>query len=802
MRNLKLPPIQWGLLVIMLALPSTGFTQLEEIIVTAQKRSESLQDVPIAVSAFDANALESKGITNISEIGEFTPNVTIDNTSSFSGSTQVLSAFIRGIGQSDFAFNLDPGVGIYVDGVYYARSFGAVTDLLDLERVEVLKGPQGTLFGRNTIGGALNIITRKPADKFQATGDITAGSYDRLDVRGAVDIPIRQNLLSQISFSSKTRGGFHKHKDFPLRTNADLEFTSDGGRFIRPDASFYDEAGGENTQNIRAKLEWLASDTFNATFSVDYLHADEQGSPSQLLAVSAGAVDLYNLCVTGAPLPPSPPAPSIANLCMTPRAVTGVALQNANTDADPHNDRVVINQDLVDFTSGTRDLSYPGGAGYSKANTFGLSATLDWYFSENFSLKAITAYRDVEATFALDVDGTPVALGDHAFDTTQEQWSQEFQLTGNLLNSRLDWVLGAYLFHEEGDLTDYVHFAGGLLQILGPNNFETDAQAVFTHLNYAATDKLGLTFGARYTVEDKEFEGLQRDLNSLAFLLGTPLSDHPDPTDTTLYFPPGINQRDFDNLSFRAGIEYKPTDNVLTYLSFSQGYKSGGWTTRATVPISEAPEFDEETADTYEFGLKMDLFDNRVRANLAIFFTDYQDLQVTVYQGISPVTENAAQSEIKGFEFEIHALPTDRFEILAAIGYTDAQYKDLDSTATELETDFLFQNTPKWSTSLTGIYTIASGSNGHLTIQGDWTYRSEIANSPRNHPVLQASSVSLFSAVITYTDYAERYTVAFGGRNLTDERFVIAGQNQTGIGYVGGTYNRPQELYVRAGFKF
>lgn len=769
---------------------SVGRRALEEITVTAQKRVENSQDVPIAISAFTAAGLESKGITNISEIGTFTPNVTIDNTSSFSGSTQVLSAYIRGIGQSDFAFNLDPGVGIYVDGVYYARSFGAVTDLLDLERVEVLKGPQGTLFGRNTIGGAINIITRRPSKEFQASAKTTIGSYNRLDIQGAVDVPFSENVLGQFAFSSKTRDGYHRNE--PLAGN----FVADGGRFVRPAPDFNERSGGENTQNARAKLEWTPSDELRVIVSVDYMSVDEQAMPSQLLAVGPGLLDIYNACITTsvADLTGTP----LESVCTTPRATTGGALAGANVDADPFNDRLIFDNSLV---HNQEDVSNPGGAGYSKAESFGLSVTADWEMRDSVSLKSITAFRTVDATFAQDVDGTPVAMGDHAFDTEQQQWSQEFQLNGTSFDDRLDWVVGAYLFHEEGELTDFVHFAGGLLQILGPNEFDTDSYAAFTHLNFALTDRVGLTIGARYTEEDKEFSGRQRDLNSISFQLGFPLALHPDPTDTTLYFPEALNQRDFDNVSLKAGIEFAPTDSILTYFSYSQGYKSGGWTTRATVPILTAPEFDEETADTFEIGLKGEFFNRRLQTNVAAFFTDYDDLQVTVYQGISPVTENAASSEIKGFEFELRSLIGDNFELQASVGFTDAKYTELVGQ-TQLERDFLFQNTPEWSTSLTGVYSFELPSGGAWSLQVDWAYNSEITNSPRNRPELIAGSVSLFSAVVKYQDPNDRFSLSLGGRNLSDERFIVSGQNQDGIGYVGGTYNRPREWYLSIDYDF
>jgi len=415
-------------------------------------------------------------------------------------------------------------------------------------------------------------------------------------------------------------------------------------------------------------------------------------------------------------------------------------------------------------------------------------------------LKSITAYRDLSAKFAQDVDGTPIAMGDHAFSTNQWQLSEELQLTGTSLEGDLEWVLGLYAFHEEGDLIDFPTFAGGLLQIVGPNQFNTEAYAGFAHAKYAVTEKLSITAGTRYTIENKQFFGAQRDLNSLAFQLGFPLALHPDPTDTTLYFPSTLNKRTFNNLSFKAGLDYALTDDSLAYASFSQGYKSGGWTTRATVPILKAPEFNEETAETYEIGLKGQYFDHRLQTNIAAFFTNYDNLQVTVQDGISPVTENAATSEIKGVEFEFQSLLSENLEINGSIGYIDAKYTSL-NPGTALAKNFLFLNTPKWSLSLTGEYTVPLKNGDSILFHVDWAYKSRVANDAENTPELIADPVNLVSAMIRY-EAEEKWYLALGGRNLTDERYIVSGQNQSGIGYIGGTYSRPREWYLTFGYEF
>lgn len=783
--------------------PSPGTSsggQIEEITVTAQKRSENLQRVPIAITAFTPEALAQKGITDVAGLGKFAPSVEIVGTSPFSGSSQVLSAFIRGIGQNDFAFNLDPGVGVYVDGVYYARTVGAVVDLLDLDHVEILKGPQGTLFGRNTIGGAISVVTRDPGNTFSGAGDVTYGSYNRVDVRGSVDIPIVDDkLLAQVSFSEKHADGYFHFLKFPGN------YVDDSGAFVRPDPTTYQSAGGYNDQNLRVKLKWKIAPDVTFRLVGDYTNDDDQSTGSQLLTVKPGLNDVYNTCI-------STPAAVLATtplnaICNTPRGLPAAKvpgftntvlppLGGVNVDADPNNDHLVFD---TRFKSPRIDTSYATGAGYSKIKTFGFSGTLDAQLTNTLAVKSISAYRNLDSRFALDVDGSPIPMGDHAFTMRQQQESEEVQLLGNFFDNRLKTVTGLYYFHEQGDLTDYVHFAGGLLQIDGPNTFKTTSYAAFTQADYKVTDRLGVTGGVRYTRDEKQFQGGQRDLNSLAFKLGYPLSLHPDPTDPTLYFPTTNNRLNFSNVSFKAGVNFQATDQVLTYATFSQGYKAGGWTTRATTPILTAPTFNPEKADTYEIGVKGQFFDRMLQANLAGYYTKYKDLQVTVYSGISPVTINAAQSEIKGIEAELVLVPTSALTFAATFSYIDARYTQKDA-GTNLGNKFV--NTPDYAASINADYVVPLPSGASVDAHVDYSYKSSIARDAENTPELISPATNLVGALISYRSAAKNYHVDAGVTNLTDDRFIVSGQNQAGIGYVGGTYNRPREFYVRAGFKF
>ncbi|MGI9229740.1 MAG: TonB-dependent receptor [Gammaproteobacteria bacterium] len=781
-------------------------TQLEEIVVTAQKRTQNLQDVPITVQAFSAQALADRGLSKLTDIANFTPNVELDYTSAFSGSTQILGAYVRGIGQQDFAFNLEPGVGVYIDGVYFARSTGSVVDLLDLENIEVLKGPQGTLFGRNTIGGALNIVTRRPAEEFGYTAEVTTGRYDRVDIRGSADVPLIDDVLySQISFSSKNREGYHKRLAYPDAQ----QYRSNVGRFVGSgEEEYYTEQGNENTDTIRGKLLWHTSSDVEVLISADYTRVDEQAAPNTLVdtfpdSPANGTFGwLYNTCVNKSrpgegfptPTPGPPPVPAFELACDADieGLGDGSSLSGVNTDNIDGNDHLTYGDH---FLTGDIDASYSNSANFSKLEAWGISSTINWAISDNLNLKSITAYRKQKSAFGQDQDGSPIVINDTSFYQEQKQISQEIQLNGLSFDSRLNWVFGLYYFHEEGDLIDYPIFGGGLLQIFGPNVLDNDAFAVFGHLNYQFTDHISFTAGLRYTHEDKTFTGMQRDLNRFAALTGFPDFAHPVPTDTQIYFPPGENNRKFNNVSPKLGIEYRFNEDIFTFFSWSKGFKSGGWTTRATVPIVAAPEFEEETATTYEVGIKTELFDRTARINVSAFLTDYQDLQVTVQRGLSPFFENAGQSEIKGIEADFEWLATEKLAITGAVGFIDAEYTELDAVSV-IKTDFKFNNTPNKSLTLAGNYLTPFKNGSSLRWRVDYSYRSRQANDAENTPELFSDAVSLFSASVSYRPPSDRWEVALGGTNLTDKRYIVSGFRQPGSGAIDGTYSRPREWYL------
>ena len=514
--------------------------RVDDIVVTAQKRAQNVQDVPIAISAFTGAALQERAVQNISQLSALTPNVNLDAGTLFSASTAVLSAYIRGIGSDDFAFNIDPGVGVYLDGVYLARTVGANQDLLDVERIEILKGPQGTLFGRNTIGGAISIVTRDPGRVFKVSGDVTAGQYNLFQGRGAADIPISDNLKSSISFNVKRQDGYLKRIPYPdQRANNAPSINA----FSAADYNSASDEGAVNTSSVRGKLKWDNGGTVSVLLAGDYTK-DRSTSANNVLGIFpnipgnfAGTANLpgtafdptgttgfnfaglYNFCIgsTGAQIA----ARNAQALC----GVSGTqfnprfqlpSIASVNVDANPANDRLPWDSR---FITNDPNRSYSTGNSYSNLQAWGLAGTVTFKLAPNVDLKSITAYREVDWNAGLDGDGSPLNFAQLSFTLKQYQISQELQLLGNLLNKKLTYVLGAYYFKEGGNLHDYVTFAEGQIQVDGPNRLDTENYAFFGQIDYQPIDLISITAGGRYTHEKKTFEGGQQDLNGFNYKL-------------------------------------------------------------------------------------------------------------------------------------------------------------------------------------------------------------------------------------------------------------------------------------------
>ncbi len=781
----------------------TAPSQLEEVTVTAQKRAENVQNVPIAITAIQGAALASRDLSNVTQIAGQTPNVTINNTSPFGGSSQMFAAYIRGVGQNDFAFNVEPGVGLYVDGVYYARMVGAAVGLLDVDHIEVLKGPQGTLFGRNTIGGAVSIQTKDPGRDFAYRVEFTGGSLNRTDISGVVDLPLVQDkLYAQLAFASLHRDGYERRIPYPGPHN----FVTETGAFGAPfPPGGDDRQGNVNTRQARLKLLFTPSEDLRVTLSADFTRSDEEGMPFTIIKadgnVPGSLGQLYNTCIS---LPVSVLNSFGLSAVCGPRAEVGTPLAGVNVDGDPLNDHLPFGPQAI---TGNIDTTYSQGNNTSRVHPWGLSATEDWRISPNFSVKSITAYRQLSSRFGGDQGGTPFNWVQAGFKINQHQFSQEVQLNAHAFDDHLKSVFGAFYFHEHGIHVDYVPIAAGLINIQDPAGdptFDNKSWALFTHNNFALTDQLSLTFGLRYTIEHKWFEGFQADVNQFFVKLGTPLSAFPDPNDLSRLYPVGRFRQNTTNTSVRAGAEYKVAPTVMTYVSFSQGYRSGGWTTRLTAPPTDplvAPSFAPETANTYEAGIKSELFDRRLRLNLAAFHTDYDNIQLTVQVGNSPVTQNGGTARIQGFEIESEARPIENLTLSGSLGYLDAKYTKLAPGVTISLADHLI-DAPKWSFSLGGAYRVPLASGGAVSLRVDYDYKGTTDKDALNAPELRQPGYGLLDSSVTYISPSGRWEVQAGVHNITDTRYLLSGVNDfQGVGFIGGSYSPPRQWFATLRFR-
>ncbi|CAN7305293.1 TonB-dependent receptor [Phenylobacterium sp. LjRoot225] len=741
---------------------SSGGGALEEVVVTARKRTEDLQRTPISITAMSGEALEARGVTQVTELSNFTPNLIFQNIPSNSGVASNASVYIRGIGQNDFAPTIEPGVGIYVDGVYLGRTVGGVFDLIDVERVEVLRGPQGTLFGRNTIGGAVSLTTQEPGPSFGFKGDVKYGTDNLVNVRGSVNLPINDAVALRLSGGQLSQDGYVKH---PF-----------DGR----------DLGNKVSTTLRGALKAELTPDLKVVLAADYFLDKSHGPPVVITGVGdlEGFVALQNaLAATGAP-PPSFGGPGDPSLCLTPAYLNTPGCYNSRY-----------------FST---DTNYGSGPNYSRVETWSTSGTVTWNLGPA-EVKSITAYRHLKGAFAQDRDGSPIKIN-HVADTyNQEQFSQELQLQGNVFDDRMNWLVGLYYFTEDGANLNPVDFLPVALQSGGRFNYKS--WAAFTQETFRVTDKLSLTAGLRYTDDKKDYTPDQ-------FFTALPFGPL-----FTCYIPTvhacAVGDRVVPNTVVKArsnavtpmvNVSYQVTGDAMAYATFSKGYKSGGFTQRIFPPEQSLPSFNPEHVDSYETGVKYQTADHRVRLNLSAYLTKYRDLQLLVADAtrVGPFYTNAGRAEIKGFEAEFSAAPGGGWRLDATAGLTAAKYTELANNVQGLTLDSKFALVPKWTLSGGVENRLELGAAGSLLPRLDVIYRSGVFTNANgvNHPKLYQPAYAVANASVRWTNKDGRYFVVAGVDNLTDKKFRTFGDYQASFGFYMEGFDRGRQWYLRSGVDF
>lgn len=771
--------------------PGTGAERvLEELVVTARRREEGLQSAPIAVSAYSGDSLAYRGITRIDEIASFVPNLTLQNNPAFGGSSNSAAIYLRGVGQKDFLPTTEPGVGLYVDGVYIARSVGGILDLVDVERLEVLRGPQGTLFGRNTIGGAINVTTKKPDPKADFAAEVSAavGTDDRLNLKGAVMMPLSDTLAVRASLASFEQDGYVQRTD-----GTDL--------------------GDDDTLTGRVAFAWVPSDRLRVDVAADATRDRENGPAMELLGIDF--TDLSQLDGLVAAVPP--PMAFIHNIT-TAAASPGVpcAATDAAGNGVTFNPAVANCFDNRFVDSGDNEGTAPA---QSETDIWGISADATYRLSDGLTLKSITAWRDLESDFSRDGDHSPHRIVQFDDDLEQEQFTQELQLLGS--RDKLTWILGAYYFAEDGDNVNTLDFTVSNFRSGG--KFDNEAWAAFAQATYDITAQLHLTLGGRYTDETKKFlpdqvifqnyyAGISEQVPP-----GNPLADLDAPflQAGTPILPHVEKQIEIEEFTPMANLAYDLNDDVMFYLSYSEGFKSGGFTQRVFPPIVAGftappgtpdvdliPTYQPEFVDAYELGMKSRFMDGRLRLNAAAFYSDYEDLQVQVFNSVAPVTENIGSATISGLELELQAAPGDGWLIEASFSYLDAQYDEIETDLTLIDEDFAFERVPEYAAAVGASREFNLNDRGSLIARVDWSYRDETYNDAYNTQILKTDSYDLWDASVRWTNRTGDWSVLLSGRNLSDEEYLETGVYGTAFQVYEGSFNRGRQWLLEVSKSF
>ncbi len=720
-----------GFLLVFLHIPASGedgdtglesrYGVIEEVISTARKRSEPLQDTPVASTVLGGETLDLLFHNDLKSIAFPAPNVNIATVSAFSNA---ISLSIRGISNADIDSTVDPPVAVFVDGVYIARPVASSMDLFDVEQIEVLRGPQGTLFGRNTSAGAIQIRTRRPSGEFETRGKVTVGEYGRTDFRAAVDIPIiRDKVNAKVAVLSQNMDGYYE--------------SAINGR----------DLGEEDILAVRPIIEFTPTENLDITLIGEYHRNKSEPRPQQN------------------------ESPAARVLCAR-HGFCGFPLGDG--------DEYEVQAD---------------DAGFIDAEIWGLTGELNWHNDAGI-VTLVANYRDTDEDVVYDPDAVlyPMFLVDR--QQPHKQWSAELRFASTAWD-RFDFTTGINIFHQEYDLERNTFLAilaptpvGRNLSLTGQ---EHDAYSIFGELNYHVTDDLTVTVGARFSDEEKDF---------YQFPFG------PFPT-TGARIDVDESWNDFGP---KFGLQYRFNDNLMSYFSYQKGFKSGGFNGRCGQTATCLRPFDPEEVDGYELGLKADFLDRRLRTNLALFWSEYSDLQRGAIVPLPPgaanpqetVTDNAAGATMRGVELEVTAILAEGLQVDVAVGYLDAEYDDFCADINGAQTfasmpasncggsvtrtsdfdasgaaaylvdednsRFDIARAPELNYSINATYNLRMNNGGSLTFNARYVWVDELFTDVSEASLRE--DVGLLNASVSYEGADGRFRVSVYGKNITDEVYA------------------------------
>lgn len=727
----------------------TDESQIGDIVVTAERHSARLQDVPLAVTAFDSAALEKRGIVRMGDVGALAPSLEIHSTSRPGGGGSSIAAYIRGVGTGDYNIPTDPAIGIYVDGVYLARSVGGLLSLTDVEQFQVLNGPQGTLYGRNTLGGAILVTTRKPSLTGNIEGQIGTriGNYKRRDAWASVNGPLVEDKIGfKFSISSLNSDGWARQ----VLTGRHL---NDEHRLI-----------------VQGGVQFGLGEDLSLILSGDYTRQRQNPPivPSVALANSSARLAQFNTLVA-------------------PTVNAGLGLPTGSIA-----DSRWLSPDYKTSysTLPIRDDSDIGGG----------SLRLAYTLSDAFNVNATLAYRKLSADILVSSDGTPYNLFVGGSEFHDRQISAELTLGGKVADDRLTYLVGGYYFREKARTLDTSRTFNGLYEVtrIAANALDTltsqrmtaESYAVFTQQTFALLPNLNITGGARINHDSKFYAAsvFRPQLN----IIGVP--EQASKPGWTSFTP-------------KLGADWKPVREVLLYASYAKGFKSGG----VAMPLlGVAPSsYEPEKLTTYEAGWKATLFDRHVTFNAAGYISRYRDVQLTTIVplpggGSGRPTQNAGDAHIKGVEGEVTVRPIRRLSFNFGGGYVHARFSRLTPgaiSALGARVGDRLPQIPDYNLFAGAEYGIDTGS-GIVILRGDVKRTGKTQLTPGDL-ISVRPAYTLVNASISYAPTGiPGLELAVRGMNITDRKYIVFSSASPSTGYRGVIPGSPAEWYASAVFRF
>lgn len=744
---------------------------VEEVVVTARKREENLQDTPIAITAVSGAALQERGAADLSAIESLAPNVHFSTSQPTSGLSGATAVFIRGIGQRDFTINIDPAVGIYFDGVYVGRSIGALMDLVEIERVEVLRGPQNTLFGRNTIGGAISVVTKAPSHTYGGWVKASGGEDGYVDLSGTVNVPISDRVRAKLS-------AFYRHQDGYVKA---LQYNDV-------------DLGEDNVKGARAKVVFDIAPTVSLEVAGDI--ARTSNTPGAVVPVVLNTLLPVGTVGTG-------PFNTFFNNSLTlsgDAACRTTAGQTTNSKCfgsvwlpgSPFASNAV-------FTDKLGRKVEPD----NKLDTNGISATLtaDTPLGQ---FKSISAYRDFEAVTFNDLDFTPFLLfANNHPEFSQHQYSQEFQLVGSTANGKIDYVTGLYYFEEKGLERIYNQVITAFNATTNPGalaqdifrNIDNSSKAAYAQVTFHVTDTVTLTGGARYTEGRKTF--------IIKNILPSGATDGPY-----------RGTKKVDRLTPTVTLGWKAAPKSYLYATYSEGLRDGGFAARFLgVLPAVLPSYDPEYVNAYEIGSKNVLLGDRLRLNVAAFRTDYKDLQVdaTVPPALQISQQstilNLAQAKMQGVEVEFDGRLTEWLRLDGSVGYLDSEIKQVlggrvASGAFGVTAATKLPYAPRWTGNLGVNVTAPVAEIGRAVARLDWSYTDSQWSTIDGNAETKLRSRSHLNASLRFVPEGGRWEAAIQVRNLTNDKYFVQKTNIQALNSAFGAIGRPRTVLASVTYHF